>query len=428
MSIIDFSEPVAIVFGKFGQQSRLVMLNSWERFMQRTYGWRLLAILLGLALVAAACGSSDDAAEEAATEDTTADDVTTEEEPEEEPEPEPEFVEEQGGDFLLRPENVPTDDQRGGTVILGYSGAIPHTNGAVSSGYAVNTAGSQVNASLLRYNDDYQPIPYLADSWAIADDGLSVSIELNPEARFHDGEDVTCTDVDFSIKTSQANHPFKPMFAPVTGVDGGDTKSCVVNLEQPHPALLIAFSPGLLPIIPEHIFNDGQDMKTHPRNTTDVIGAGPFKLVEFDGSEILRFEANDDFFLPGLPYLDELIFDLVPDQATVTLGLQTGEYDIAGGTGDHAGQIILDAQADENLRVSATRALRPSARSRGSSSTCETKRSPTCGSARRWLYAVDKEAYNDVIAVGSQQHRSVRPGPAQQPVLQPRRQVLRLRP
>lgn len=363
--------------------------------------WRsTLAVVLALSLFAVACGGSDDDVVESADTSEAADttDAAEADEPAPTAEPEPEFVEEVGGDFLLRPENVPSDDQRGGIVVLGYSGAIPHSNGAVGSGYAVNTVGAQVNASLLRYNDDYQPVPYLASSWAIADDGLSVSIELNAEARFHDGEDVTCTDVGFSIETSQANHPFKPMFAPVTGVDGGDTKNCTINLSQPHPALLIAFSPGLLPIIPEHIFNDGQEMKTHPRNSTDIVGAGPFKITEFDSSEIVRFEANDDFFLPGLPYLDELIFDLVPDQATVTLGLQTGDYDIAGGN-DHGGQIILDAQADDNLRVSSK-----GFEAIGSIPWIQLNMRDEALSDVRvrqaLAYAIDKEAYNDVIAVG----------------------------
>jgi len=379
--------------------------------MGTTYWRRTLAVLLAFALFAVACGGSSDDGDTATTgsddtADTSSDDTGSDDdgggdtdEPEPEPEPEPDFVEEQGGDFLLRPGNVPSDDQRGGTVVVGYAGAIPHTNGAVSSGYAVNTVGPQVNAALLRYNDDYQPVPYLADSWSIADDGLSVSLELNAEARFHDGEDVTCTDVDFSISTSQANHPFKPMFAPVTGVDGGDTKSCTVNLSQPHPALLIAFSPGLLPIIPEHIFNDGQDMKTHPRNSSDVIGAGPFKLLEFDGSEIVRFEANDDFFLPGLPYLDELIFDLVPDPATVTLGLQTGDFDIAAGDGAHNGQLVLDAQDDPNLKV-----IDKGFEAIGSIPWIQLNlRDEVLSDVRvrqALAYAIDREAYNDVINVG----------------------------
>lgn len=366
--------------------------------MSKRHVRRLFVALMALLLVASACGSgSTDESSDDETDTTEEEAASATTEPEEEEE-EPEFVEEAGGDFLLRPESVVPDDQRGGTVVVGYSGAIPHTNGAVGSGYAINTVGSQVNASLLRYNDNYEPIPYLADSWAIAEDGLSVAIELNAEARFHDGEDVTCTDVDFSIKTSQENHPFKPMFAPVTGVDGGDTKSCTVNLSQPHPALLIAFSPGLLPIIPEHIFNDGQDMKTHPRNSEDVIGAGPFKLVEFDGSEIVRFEANDDFFLPGLPYLDELIFDLVPDQATVTLGLQSGEFDIAGGN-DHSGQIIVDAQNDENLKVSdkGFEAI-------GSIPWIQLNlRDEALSDVRvrqALAHAIDKEEFNDIINVG----------------------------
>ena len=379
--------------------------NSWRR---------MLAFFLAFSLLAVACGGSDDdvasdsdesTSTDTASEDTGSDDAEPEPEADEpepeadEPEPEPEFVEEVGGDFLLRPENIPSDDQRGGVVVVGYAGAIPHTNGAVSSGYAVNTVGPQVNASLLRYNDAYQPVPYLADSWSIADDGLSVSLELNAEARFHDGEDVTCTDVDFSIETSQANHPFKPMFAPVTGVDGGDTKSCIVNLSQPHPALLIAFSPGLLPIIPEHIFNDGQEMKTHPRNSNDVIGAGPFRLVEFDGSEIVRFEANDDFFLPGLPYLDELIFDLGLDPATVTLGLQTGEFDIAAGDQAHGGQDVIDSQNDPNQRVS-----NKGFEAIGSIPWIQLNlRDEVLSDVRvrqALAHALDKETFNDVISVG----------------------------
>ena len=371
--------------------------------------YKTIALVFVIALVAAACGdSSDDNTTTASTAPATTLEegqtgttsfasttvaggtatTTTEATPEE-----------MSTAHLLRPDNVPSDDQRGGTVVLGYQGAIPHVNGAVSSGYAVNTAGAQVNASLLRWSDDYQPVPYIATDWEVAADGLSVDLTLHPEARFHDGEDITCTDVAFSIKTSQENHPFKPMFAPVSSIDGGDTKNCTVNLSQPHPALLVAFSPGLLPIIPEHIFNDGQDMKTHPRNTIDIVGSGPFKIAEFDGTEIIRYEANDDFFLPGLPYLDELIFDLVPDRATVTLGLQTGDFDI--GT-EHSGQAIVDAQNNSDLVVS-----NKGFEAIGSIFWLQLNlRDPILSDVRvrqALAYAFDFEEYNDVIQSG--QHR-----------------------
>lgn len=248
---------------------------------------------------------------------------------------------------LLRGENVPDDSKRGGTLVAGTHIPMTHPIGAVASGMR-NMAGAQLNAGLIRINDDYEAVPYLAVSWEFSDDGTQFSFELHPEARFHDGEDITCTDVDFSVSTSQNNHPFKPMFAPVTEVSGGDSKSCVMTLTSEHPALLTALSPGLLPIIPEHIFNDGQDMQSHPRLTTDVIGSGPFKLVKWDGNELVRFERNDDFFIEGLPYLDAIVFDIVPDASTLALGLESGQYDLVT---VWSGDDIAAAQANPNLTV-----------------------------------------------------------------------------
>lgn len=250
--------------------------------------------------------------------------------------------------YLFHPENAPPADQRGGKIVVGFHIPMTHPIGAVASGNR-NTPGAQINAGLVRTGDDYVPKPYLADSWEFSDDGLKFSFKLNANAKFHDGEDITCTDVAFSIKTSQENHPFKPMFSPVTSVDGGDTKDCTLNLSKPHPALLMALTPALLPIIPEHIYNDGQPMANHPRLTNDVVGSGPFKLASWDGKDLVRLVKNEDFFIEGLPYLDEIIIDIVPDKATLTLGIEAGDYDIVS---NWSGDDITKAQNNPNLTVS----------------------------------------------------------------------------
>jgi peptide/nickel transport system substrate-binding protein len=97
-------------------------------------------------------------------------------------------------------------------------------------------------------------------------------------AVFHDGTPITSEDVAFSVDTIKAHHPFKSMFAPVVSVDTPDAHTAVLNLSKPHPALMLAMSGQLMAIIPKHIYGDGQDPKTHPRNTENVIGSGPFKL------------------------------------------------------------------------------------------------------------------------------------------------------
>ena len=78
--------------------------------------------------------------------------------------------------------------------------------------------GTQLFASLLRYDEGWEPQPYLAESWDVSADGLSVTVNLVKDAVFHDGVPITSEDVAFSIDTVKANHPFKSMFAPVTEV------------------------------------------------------------------------------------------------------------------------------------------------------------------------------------------------------------------
>ena len=183
----------------------------------------------------------------------------------------------------------------GGTLVMSLSGGTPRVlNPAVQSGIATGLPGTQLFASPLRYDEGWNPQPYLAKSWEVSDDGLQVTLHLQENATFHDGEPITSSDVAFSVDVIKEYHPFKSMFAPVTSVDTPDEHTAVLNLAHPHPALMLAMSGQLMAIIPEHIYGDGQDPKNHPRNNEDVVGSGPFKLVEFKPGEHVIVEKYDD--------------------------------------------------------------------------------------------------------------------------------------
>ncbi|MEJ6771209.1 MAG: ABC transporter substrate-binding protein [Paracoccaceae bacterium] len=184
---------------------------------------------------------------------------------------------------------------RGGTLIATLNSNVRNLNSAVQSGTVPGFPGAQLFASPLRYDENWTPQPYLAESWNISEDGLTVTLNLVKNATFHDGHPITSSDVAFSVKVIQENHPFKSMFAPVASVDTPDEHTAVLNLSQPHPALMLAMSGQLMSIIPEHIYGDGQNPKTHSRNNKDVVGSGPFKLVEFKNGEHVIVERYDDF-------------------------------------------------------------------------------------------------------------------------------------
>lgn len=226
---------------------------------------------------------------------------------------------------LALPAVAQEQPKRGGTLVVGTTQTPRHLNGAVQSGIATAVPSTQLFASPLRFDDKWNPQPYLAESWKLADDGMSLTLNLRKNAVFHDGKPVTSADVAFSIMAIKANHPFQTMLGPVEKVDTPDAHTAIVRMNKPHPAIVLAMSPALCPILPKHVYGDGQDLKTHPRNSADVVGSGPFRLVEFKAGQRIVMERFDKFFLPGKPYLDKVVVNLSPDSSSLMLGLERGD-------------------------------------------------------------------------------------------------------
>ena len=219
------------------------------------------------------------------------------------------------------------EPKSGGTLVTVLSTNVRNLNSAVQSGIVTGYPGAQLFAAPLRYDEDWTPQPYLAESWDVSEDGLTVTLNLVKNAKFHDGTPLTSKDVAFSVEVIKANHPFKAMFAPVETVETPDDHTAVLKLSKPHPALMLAMSGQLMSIIPQHIYGDVpiNEVKTHPRNNENTIGSGPFKLVEYKSGEHVILERFDDFFIEGRPYLDKIVMRIIPDPAARAIAYENGE-------------------------------------------------------------------------------------------------------
>lgn len=218
---------------------------------------------------------------------------------------------------------------RGGTLVVGISQTPRHLNNGIQSGNATAVPGAQLFASPLRFDDKWNPQPYLAEKWELSQDGKALTLHLRKDAFFHDGTPITSEDVAFSVLMVRDNHPFKTMLEPVVKVDTPDAHTAIIRMKTPHPAILLAMSPPFMPIVPKHIYGNGQDIQTNPANT-QIVGSGPFKLVEFKPGTHIVLERFDKFFIKGHPYLDKLVFKIVPDSATSLLELERGDIHMHG--------------------------------------------------------------------------------------------------
>ena len=160
----------------------------------------------------------------------------------------------------------------------------------------------------------------------MAPDGLSLTLHLVKGAKFHDGTPITSEDVSFSIMAIKANHPFKAMYAPVSGVDTPDPYTAVIRLSKPHPAILLCMSPVLCPIMPKHVYGTDPNIRQNPANKAP-IGSGPFKFVEWKPGDYIMLEKNKDFFIKGKPHVDRVIIKIIPDMNNRVMAVERGEVD-----------------------------------------------------------------------------------------------------
>ena len=225
----------------------------------------------------------------------------------------------------LAPFAMAQNVKAGGTLVIGSTQTPRHLNGAVQSGIATALPSTQLFASPLRFDDQWKPHPYLAETWKLADDGKSLTLNLRKDALFHDGKPVTSADVAFTVMAIKANHPFTTMMGPVEKVDTPDPHTAIIRMNTPHPAIVLAMSPALCPILPKHVYDNGQDLKSHPKNGEGLIGSGPFKLTEFKPSQRIVMEKFDKFFLAGKPHLDKIIVNIIPDASSLMLGFERGD-------------------------------------------------------------------------------------------------------
>lgn len=213
--------------------------------------------------------------------------------------------------------------ERGGTLVLATIQQPRHLNSAVQSGIATAVPAAQIFASLLRYGETFDPEPYLAESWEFSEDSKALTLKLRSGATFHDGQPITSEDVIWSLGVAKDNHPFSSMLAPVEALEAPDPQTVVIRMSQPHPAILLSLS-ALTPILPKHVFDDGQDIKSHPGNNLPV-GSGPFKVTAFEPGQHIILERNEDFFLDGRPYLDRIVIRQYQDANSAVLALEGGE-------------------------------------------------------------------------------------------------------
>lgn len=238
----------------------------------------------------------------------------------------------------------------GDTLVIAVTGDPGHFNPGITTGFNVHAITGSIFNGLVELDDNANPSPDLAESWAVSDDGTTYRFHLAKDVQWHDGEPFSSADVKFTFEEILLNYHSrtKSGLSDILGsIDTPDENTVVFNFNAPYAPLLQRLNSTEAPILPKHIYENVDDPQAAEENL-NPIGTGPFKLAEYRIDDSIRLIRNENYFKEGLPHLDEVIFRVIPDQNTQLLALEAGEVDfiwrVPGGE-------IERLREDENIQL-----------------------------------------------------------------------------
>ncbi|HAA05174.1 MAG TPA: peptide-binding protein [Syntrophobacteraceae bacterium] len=207
-----------------------------------------------------------------------------------------------------------------GDWLVAHLSAEPATLNPIT---ATDAYASQINQyiyeSLLKRDErTTRLVPELAESWDVAEDHLTYTFHLKKGVAWQDGVPFTARDVVFSYQRIQdpkvdAAHQ-RNYYRDIDQLEMLDDYTVRFRYRVPYYRALEVC--GEMPIVPAHLFAEGDDFNLHPIGR-QPLGTGPYRLIKWDTGEQIVLERDDRYW--GIkPHLRRIVFKVVTD-STVAL-------------------------------------------------------------------------------------------------------------
>lgn len=223
----------------------------------------------------------------------------------------------------------------GGELKVAINAQPPTMDPQMTTATATRDVARLVFESLLVLNDNFEPVPFLAEEVDI-DNNQTFTFHLRQGVKFHNGEEMKAEDVVASMnRWKQNGNKAKQVIGDNEFVEV-DEYTVTLELSEPSPlALGIMATAGQFGAIMPKEINEAAG----PDGVSEYIGTGPFEFVEWKQDNYVHLTKFDDYQPLDEPsdglsgkreaLVDDIYFYISPDASTRLAGIQSGEYDIA---------------------------------------------------------------------------------------------------
>lgn len=224
-------------------------------------------------------------------------------------------------------EEAKKEPTAGGRLIIGSIGEPTTFNPYWSQDTASTDIHSLLFETLLDANENAEPVGALAESYETSEDGLTWTFNLREDVKWSDGEQFDADDVVFSLNIARHEDydgPRASSFKPIESIEALDPFTVQIELNE--VSAKFVWVAGGYGILPEHILGDVPvaELGEHEFNRNPTVATGPFTFNEWKSGEYVRLDRNDNYY-KGAPYLEGVIFKVVPDQNALLTQLEAGD-------------------------------------------------------------------------------------------------------
>ncbi len=208
-------------------------------------------------------------------------------------------------------------------------------------------------------------IPQLAASWEVSTDGLQWTFHLRKDIQWSDGVGFTADDVVFTFNDLIYNPDIPSSSKDVLTINGKPLKVQKIDNYTVRFTLPAKFAPFLRSmsqsILPKHCLWEAVRTKKFPFTwgidtpPEKIIGTGPFCLSEYHPGERVVFKRNPHYWKrssagEALPYLNKVIFLIIPDPQAQLLKFMDGELDSTAVSGSDY-PLLKPLESQKNFHI-----------------------------------------------------------------------------
>ncbi len=209
----------------------------------------------------------------------------------------------------------------GGKLVASVSEEIKIVDAHTSELLTWRSMRENIFDTLIYADLEHLPIslkPRLATAWGYTDP-TTFDLTLRTGVTFHDGTPFDAEDVKFSLDRVLKLNGY--LAAGLGQVDAVSVLSPTkVRLKMRRPWAPLAEGLARICIYSKHATQETFNSKP--------IGTGPFRFAEFKPGAFTRLQRFDNYWERGVPYLDEIVFQLIPEEASRLAALESGQTDL----------------------------------------------------------------------------------------------------